>query len=204
MSAAGASPMPGPLAPTLAVQLERSRGAPPLIDQLAAQIRRAIETGEVPGASRLPSTRALAGQLGVSRTVTSEAYATLLAEGYLESRRGSGTYVVERAVEGRPEGSRATKPGAARSRWLPREVAPADVDPPADPSVPFRICEPDAAVFPDAAWRTAARSAVNEAFDEGYPPPEGDGDLRRKIAAFLLQERGLAVSADELMVTSGT
>ncbi|MEO1084198.1 MAG: PLP-dependent aminotransferase family protein [Acidobacteriota bacterium] len=194
----------GPLEPTLAVQLDRSRSAPPLIDQLAVQIRRAIETGDLPGSSRLPSTRALAEQLGVSRTVTSEAYATLLAEGYLESRRGSGTYVVERAIEAPREGTPGAPRTAARSRWLRHPVAPPAVDPPADPAVPFRICEPDSTVFPDAAWRTAARSAVNEALDEGYPPPEGDADLRQKIAAFLLQERGLAVSSDELMVTAGT
>ncbi|MEM1178235.1 MAG: PLP-dependent aminotransferase family protein [Acidobacteriota bacterium] len=185
---------------TLTVQLERSRSAPPLIDQLASQIRGAIEDGELPASARLPSTRALARQLGVSRTVTSEAYATLLAEGYLESRRGSGTFVVERAVAAPALDPRAE----STSRWLQHPAAPADVDPPSDPRVPFRICEPDADSFPDSAWRTAARAAINEAVEEGYPPPEGDADLRQKIATFLLQERGLTVAPDELMVTSGT
>lgn len=188
---------------TLPVLLERSRQAPPLIDQLAAQIRAAIESGSVAPAWRLPSTRALAEQLDVSRTVTSEAYATLLAEGYLESRRGSGTYVVERGVEASPSSSRPT-PSPKRARWLRLPVEPPAVDPPADPEIPFRICEPDANSFPDAAWRSAARAAINEGLLEGYPPPEGDPGLRHKIAAFLRQERGLAVSPDELVVTAGT
>ncbi|MEM6795480.1 MAG: PLP-dependent aminotransferase family protein [Acidobacteriota bacterium] len=201
---------------TLTVQLERGGEAAPLFEQLAAQIRRGIESGGLPAGSRLPSTRALAAQLAVSRTVTGEAYATLIAEGYLDSRRGSGTFVVEllpkpagregdrrrarsaRGDEG-PPAKRASTP-----RWLSRRFEEAQVDPPADPAIPFRICEPDAESFPDQAWRTAARSAIREPIPEGYPPPEGDEGLRRAVAAFLFQERGLQVDADELILTSGT
>src|SRR5215472_962535 len=61
--------------------------------QLCEQLRRAILDGRVSGGMRLPSTRTLAKTLGVSRTVTSSAYDELFAEGYLEGRRGSGTYV---------------------------------------------------------------------------------------------------------------
>ena len=192
---------------TLTVQLLRASDAPPLIEQLASHLRREIAETRLPPGSRLPSTRALAVQLEVSRTVTSEAYATLLAEGYLEARRGAGTFVVQQAPPGRQPAPTEVTEGASPTsppRWLPQPIDAAAVDPPADTSVPFRICEPDAEFFPDDAWRRAARAAINEAIPEGYPPAEGDVELRQNIAAFLQRERGLSVAPDELLITSGT
>src|SRR6267154_497229 len=76
----------------LTLALDRAAQTP-LHQQLCEQLRRAILDGRFSSGARLPSTRTLAQTLGVSRTVTSAAYDELFAEGYLEGRHGSGTYV---------------------------------------------------------------------------------------------------------------
>ena len=76
-------------------------GAEPLTSQLAGQLRDAVADGRLVTGERLPSTRTLAGLLGVSRTVVTAAYAQLFAEGWVEGRHGSGTFVADGAP-GRP------------------------------------------------------------------------------------------------------
>src|SRR3954451_22861507 len=71
----------------------------PLSVQLGRQLRDAMNDGRVRAGERLPSSRALASALGVSRTVVSTAYEQLYAEGWLEGRHGSGTYVADIAPE---------------------------------------------------------------------------------------------------------
>ena len=79
------------------------RHAPlPLTGQIAAQLREALAAGRLAAGERLPSTRALAAALGVSRTVVTAAYTQLFAEGWLEGRHGSGTYVAPGAAGPRP------------------------------------------------------------------------------------------------------
>ena len=74
--------------------LATDRGGPlPLTEQISAQLRAALADGRLAAGERLPSTRALAESLGVSRTVVTTAYTQLFAEGWLEGRHGSGTYV---------------------------------------------------------------------------------------------------------------
>src|ERR1035438_10874829 len=68
-------------------------GTASLTAQIVAQLRTALAEGQFAAGDRLPSTRALAVSLGVSRTVVTTAYAQLFAEGWLEGRHGSGTYV---------------------------------------------------------------------------------------------------------------
>src|SRR5215467_16069548 len=84
----------GTIAPALGLPIVLDRAAPaPVHQQLCEHLRRAILDGRLASGTRLPSTRTLAQALGVSRTVTSAAYDDLFAEGYLEGRHGSGTYV---------------------------------------------------------------------------------------------------------------
>src|SRR5690348_18475547 len=94
-------------------------GPAPLIVQIVGQLRTAMTDGHLTAGERLPSTRMLADQLGVSRTVVTGAYAQLFAEGWVEGRHGSGTYVADGAP-GRPGGSGGAEPGA---RWEPGAVA---------------------------------------------------------------------------------
>jgi len=72
-------------------------GADPLTAQIVGQLRTAMTGGQLGAGERLPSTRALAATLGVSRTVVTGAYAQLFAEGWIEGRHGSGTYVADGA-----------------------------------------------------------------------------------------------------------
>ena len=83
-------------------------GPAPLTAQIVGQLRAAMADGRLAAGERLPSTRALAGTLGVSRTVVTGAYAQLFAEGWMEGRHGSGTYVAARCA-----GPPTARPGAA-------------------------------------------------------------------------------------------
>src|ERR1022692_3438841 len=83
--------------------------------QIVAQLRAALADGQLAAGERLPSTRGLAVSLGVSRTVVTTAYAQLFAEGWLESRHGSGTYVAT--------GATAPIPGALQVPSLPPPAA---------------------------------------------------------------------------------
>lgn len=190
--------------PALGIQIAVESGAPSKTEQLVLQLRAAIEGGRLPAGGRLPSSRALARELGVSRTVATEGYAILEAEGYLVPRRGSGTYVAEpETAASSPPALRL--PGRRPPRWLRDEIEPATTDPLQDPEGlrSFRICEPDPDSFPDRAWRTAARAAIGEPLPAGYGPPAGDPELRRLIASFLARERGLVCSARDVILLSG-
>ncbi|SRR5258708_7308621 len=111
----------GKFAPDLDLPITLDRGASTSIyQQLCEQLRRALLDGRISRGTRLPSTRTLAQALGVSRTVTSAAYDELFAEGYLEGRRGSGTYVREDLPSLPP----LTRPAPNTSpRWL-RKASP--------------------------------------------------------------------------------
>src|SRR5215471_11015865 len=87
-----------------------------LTSQLVDQLREALVDGHLAAGERLPSTRALAATLGVSRTVVTGAYAQLFAEGWIEGRHGSGTYVADGA-------SAANGAGRAGRRWQAGERA---------------------------------------------------------------------------------
>ena len=99
-----------PRSSAVPVTLDRGSGVP-LARQLASRVRDQVVAGALPVGRRLPSTRALAADLGVSRSVTEQAYDQLTAEGWLESRRGSGTYVAAGAAP-----RRAHRPALPRSQ----------------------------------------------------------------------------------------
>ncbi|WP_193609273.1 PLP-dependent aminotransferase family protein [Nocardioides lijunqiniae] len=169
----------------LVVELDRSGGVP-LGAQLSAQVRLLVTGGVLSPGERLPSSRALARELGVARSVTEHAYAQLVAEGWLEGRAGSGTYV---AVSG---------PAAAPPR---RARPPAPADPPLlrlDAGTPW--------IDPRhrAAWRRAWREAGAATPPRGYDDPRGIPELRAALAARLARGRGLDVDPDDVLVTGGT
>ena len=100
--------------------LTTDRAGPlPLTEQISAQLRAALADGRLAAGERLPSTRALAGLLGVSRTVVTAAYTQLFAEGWLEGRHGSGTFVAPGAP-GHPGTPGGAPPGAG---WAPARPA---------------------------------------------------------------------------------
>ncbi len=166
--------------PELLIGLRGSRRRAQLEDRL----RELVRDGTLPAGSRLPSSRALATDLDVSRRLVVEAYAQLLAEGYLVARQGAGTCVA--AIAGLADGVSAQP--AARA-----------------PRFDFFPGAPDLASFPRAMWlrvlREVLRSAPPAAF--AYPDPRGAPELRRALASYLRRVRGVVVRAESIVVCAG-
>src|SRR5689334_5223867 len=115
-------PKPTPLIPLPGIQLN-GNNVLPLRRQLYEQLGRAIRSGHLAPGTRLPSTRAFARELGVSRTTVEEAYQDLYAEGYLEGKVGAGTYVTQQLSKGLFHA--ATPPGEVT---IPTETVSEHVD----------------------------------------------------------------------------
>ncbi|NUR58144.1 MAG: PLP-dependent aminotransferase family protein [Catenulispora sp.] len=172
--------------PELLLVLDRE-AATGLRAQLEEQLREAVRTGRLAAGERLPSSRALAAQLGLSRGVVQECYEQLTAEGYLVSRGGSPTRVA--AVRTRM----SPAPEPAPRTPVPRLIAD------------FRAGVPDLGLAPreDWAWavREACRTAPNAAFD--YGDARGDEQLRQTLAGYARRVRAADASADRILVCSG-
>jgi GntR family transcriptional regulator/MocR family aminotransferase len=173
------------LGPELLLQLDRGRGQP-LRSQLEAGLRDAVRSGRLQGGERLPSSRELARELGVSRGLVQECYNQLLAEGYLTSQVGSATRV------------------AAGARPAPAAPPPGPVPPPrliAD----FRSGVPDLASFPREDWTWATREACLRVAtpDLDYGDPRGSAALRRVVAAYLRRVRAAAADHEQIVVCTG-
>jgi GntR family transcriptional regulator/MocR family aminotransferase len=173
------------LGPELLLRLDRE-AAQPLRAQLEAGLRDAIRSGRLHGGERLPSSRELARELGVSRGLIQETYNQLLAEGYLTSQAGSATRVAPGA---RPAPAVAA-PGAAAA-------APLIAD--------FRSGVPDLASFPRGDWVWATREACGRvaAPDLDYGDPRGSAALRQVVAAYLRRVRAAAAEPDCIVVCTG-
>lgn len=173
------------MAATLAVVLDRDDRRP-LGGQLADQIRRQVTDGRLAAGDRLPSSRALATELGVARAVTEVAYGQLVAEGWLEGRHGSGTFV---------SASAPATPTPSRTRRrapTPRPLLRLDAGTPwIDPRY-------------TTLWRRAWRDVSTARPPAGYDDPRGLPELRTEIAARLGRIRGLDCDPDEVLVTAGT
>ncbi|HEY7831405.1 MAG TPA: PLP-dependent aminotransferase family protein [Solirubrobacteraceae bacterium] len=168
----------------LHIDLEGSPGRS-LRSRLEHQLREAVRGGRLPAGTRLPATRALCTELGVSRGVVVDAYAQLAAEGYLHTRRGGGTTVAYTAA---PDGSQQQS----------TTVTPAvrhDMS-------PFRPALSD---FPRSAWAAALTRVLRSAPDErlGYPDPAGVPELRATLAAYLGRVRGVRTTPEQIVITTG-
>lgn len=168
----------------LIVELD-TRTEPTKSARLRGALRDAIRDGRLEAGRRLPSSRALAADLGLSRGLIVETYEQLVAEGYLESHRGSGTTVAANAVAG---STSATRP-AARDSWL----------------VDFDPGRPDLAAFPRSGWAAAVRVALRDLPDAdlAYRDPRGDEVLRTELAAYLRRVRGAGTDPDRLFIVAG-
>ncbi|GAA3971771.1 PLP-dependent aminotransferase family protein [Actinomadura viridis] len=175
----------------LPLAVDRSGGVP-LNEQLAGQLRAAMREGRLVAGERLPSSRALAGLLGVSRTVVTESYGQLYAEGWLEGRHGSGTYVTDIAVEDGGAGEVAAITGGGAVP--PDEVRPGMID--LRPGVAW------SGGLDTPAWRRAWRlaAAVPPAV---RPDPHGLPGLRVALADHVRRSRGVACPVERLLITRG-
>lgn len=171
--------------PALAVRLDRASPVG-LGNQLVAALREQVVRGTLPAGDRLPSTRALAAELGVARSVAEQAYAQLVAEGWLEGRHGAGTYVAAGGLV--PAAPRSRAPRLPSDRHLVRlDTGTPYVDPRLAPS-----------------WRRAWREVGTARPPRGYDDPRGLPALRTALAERLARTRGVDVDADAVLVTGGT
>ncbi len=172
--------------PDLLLVLDREAPTP-LRVQLEGQLRDAVRTGRLTAGERLPSSRALAEQLGLSRGVVQDCFEQLVAEGYLISRGGSATRVAEVASR------EPVAPVARTAGSGPRLIAD------------FASGVPDLGLAPrdDWAWavREACRTAPNTAFD--YGDARGDARLREVLAGYLRRVRAVDATAERIVVCAG-
>jgi GntR family transcriptional regulator/MocR family aminotransferase len=151
---------------------------------LEQALRLAVQEGRLPAGTRLPASRTLADELGVSRGTVTAASGQLVAEGFLVAVTGSGTVVADVA--------RATKPAketSAQKTWA-HDLTPG---------------APDVSSFPVALWLRANRRALNNApssaFD--YSHQSGRPELQRALSGYLGRARGVAASPERIVITSG-
>jgi GntR family transcriptional regulator / MocR family aminotransferase len=170
--------------PGILVEIDRA-GDLPLHEQVEQSIREGIQSGRLAGGERLPSSRALARELGISRGVVTEAYGQLAAEGYLLSRQGAPVRVAltVRTADPRP---------AARSML---------------PSFPYHFHPglPDLGGFPRDRWLRSLRAAWRQAPIDavGYPDPRGVPELRQALAGYLGRVRGVAAEPEQMLIGTG-
>jgi GntR family transcriptional regulator/MocR family aminotransferase len=201
-------------------------GPVPLHRQLYERLRAAILAGQLAPGTRLPSTRSLAAELGVSRTTALTAYQQLGDEGYLDGRVGAGTTVAE--LSGQVPAALAT-PGAPRAPGTPAErgrpaapsrpalsargaalastpwrLRPAGARPGGRPRA-FQLGVPALDAFPRQVWaRTLTRRARHSLGELlGYQDPAGYRPLREAIAAYLGMARGVRCSPERVLVVGG-
>ena len=199
---------------TIVLGIDRDSNAA-LHRQVYEGLRSAILNGALGSGERLPATRALAEQISVSRSTVSDAYDQLRAEGYIEGRHGSGTYVASnlpgnglRLSRSRPRFTEPS-PTIALSRWGSRVTQSAEAAVDDVPTQryrydfrPHRVAEDQ---FPWDAWR----ASVDRALAEGrealfYAPAAGHPDLREAVAEHVAKHRAVRCTPDCVVIVNGT
>ena len=178
------------LSPELLIRIDRS-AREPLRTQLETSLREAIRGGRLRAGERLPSSRELARELGVSRGMVQECYGQLLAEGYLTSRTGSATRVAD--IRERPAAVSRVPTWPARRSPDPALIAD------------FRAGVPDLSSFPRTDWAWAVRQACGEvaSADLGYGDPRGSAVLREVLAGYLRRVRAADADPGQMIISTG-
>src|SRR4051812_3382016 len=160
-----------------------ARGAREL---LLTALRDAVRSGRLPPGTMLPPSRNLAADLGLARNTVAEAYAELVAEGWLASRQGAGTWVVDSHVAPALPPRTRVAPGTPIHNLMPGS--------------------PDVAEFPRGAWLTSTRRALAAAPTEALRmgDPRGSVELRNALAEYLGRVRGVRTSAESIVICAGT
>ncbi|KUO21725.1 MocR-like pyridoxine biosynthesis transcription factor PdxR [Streptomyces dysideae] len=179
--------MPKPWA-TLGVDLHLEPTGPGLRRGLTDALREAVRTGRLAPGTRLPSSRSLATDLGIARNTVVEAYAELVAEGWLTARQGSATRVADRTVI----------PSTATTAPRPRPERP-------HPTYDLVPGTPDLSAFPRTEWLKSARRAFLAAPYQalGYGDPRGRVELRTALAGYLSRTRGVRADPERIVICAG-
>ena len=174
----------------LMLELDLRRGR--MRHGLQQALRTAIQEGRLTAGTRLPSSRSLAAELGVSRGVVVDTYDQLAAECYLDVRPRQAPVV-------------ATLASPDRDRAIPSVAAAIPAAPAAEVLHDFIATTPDVELFPRRAWVRAVERAVANATNEtlDYSDHRGRIELRTELAAYLGRVRGLRITPDRIVVTQG-
>ncbi|MGW2614484.1 MocR-like pyridoxine biosynthesis transcription factor PdxR [Streptomyces sp. NPDC001500] len=156
---------------------------------LIRALREAVRSGRLAAGTRLPPYRSLAADLGVARNTVADAYAELVAEGWLTARQGSGTRVADRAAPLR-HADRSPVRTPARARGPRHDLLQGT---------------PDASSFPRAAWLASYRRALHQAPNEVFGPgdPAGRRELREALTEYLARARGVRTEPGRVVICSG-
>ena len=172
----------------------------PLHLQVYRAFRDAILRGRLAPGARLPSSRAEALLLGISRNVVLQAYEQLSAEGYLTGSVGSGTYVARDLPEERVAAkAHSAAPLSSYTRRAREKKAPARAPLPYD--FVYGLSPPDETTI--RQWQRWIRKA-SEKLPLDYGPTQGEPRLREAIASYLFRNRGVSCSAAEVLIVSGS
>lgn len=204
-------------------------GQMPRHRRLYESIRRSILSHRLPVGAKLPSTRDLARDLGLSRNTVLTAFEQLIAEGYVKAQTGSGTFVADTLPEAEP-----AAPGLATARApsgpiatpeAPASAAQAGASTPARARLsvrgeklariaageryeiqPFAPGDPDFSIFPFKLWQRLQNKYWRDARPEllDYGSAGGYLPLRRAIADYLRVSRAVRVTTDQVLITAGT
>jgi GntR family transcriptional regulator/MocR family aminotransferase len=191
------------------IRLDREQPEP-LYRQMYDQIREGVLTGRLAPGTRLPSTRELAARLQVGRITVTAAYDRLTAEGYTESRVGSGTVVAsvlpDARIARRQRTDAAPRPGTSPLRLSRRmEAFPLHSHFPRSPIAPvryeFRLAQTDIEI---GEWRRllARHLSMFEPTSLLATPPQGDPGLRRQLALYLAAARAVRCEPDQIFISS--
>jgi len=202
-------PMRASVAGQLFVRLD-PRAAEPLQAQVCASVRRAILDGVLPPGARLPSSRALADDLGLSRTTTVLAYDQLAAEGYLDAVSGSGTFVTRDLPQSRPRPGAVAGGTTRQPPRLSRRGAAIAATPTPSHKIPgppraFRLGTPALDRVPMAEWtRLVMRRLRSHSVTQlDYGAVMGLAALREAIASHMQRARGTTCAPEQVVVVGG-
>jgi GntR family transcriptional regulator/MocR family aminotransferase len=172
------------------------------VARIYVALREAVIDGRLAAGDRVPATRDLARQLGVARGTVTAAYDRLTAEGFLESRPGSGTFVADVAPHPEP-GRRRARAGAVRPLRL--WDVPAQVPSPRDRRLhDLSIGRPDPDLFPLEVWRRLVSAQLRRSrLEEATYGGRGSFRLQREIARFLGLSRSVVCAPEDVLVTAG-
>jgi GntR family transcriptional regulator / MocR family aminotransferase len=204
------SPRPPAQAPSLFVELDPARDLP-LFRQLYGGIRDAVLGGRLPAGTRLPPSRGLATELGVSRNTVTLAYDQLVAEGYLRGRPRSGMQVATTLPPQagpkpvRSPRARVLEPPRISARGLTIASAPMPgLARAGTPPAPFRPGVPALDLFPLRLWSRLVHRRLRRPPPLGYGEPAGYAPLRAAIAEYVSAARGARCVADQVIVVNGS
>ena len=164
-----------------------------LVIQVYSQIKSQILDGKIETGQKLPSTRKLALELGISRNSVMEAYDQLLAEGYINSKHGSGTRVADGIYFKRPTKDEEIKEIFKVERDTGYEL------------IDFRSGVPALDLFPKNDWGKILKEVCEKATDQSfmYSSPKGRIELRKAISQHLFRSRGITCFPEQIFITSG-